>query len=501
VKTSLHSAAMLTLIAFTLPLPGQVPAVAENMQPEPLPLSLTAGKSILVQSALPIERVAVGYGDVAEASAVDMHEVLLNGKVPGATTLIVWQRGGGKLMFDVTVRPASAAGPNRADAVDRELKRELPGQDVELSYENETVFLRGRVKDMVSAERAVAIASTLGKTVNLLNVDVPPAEAQIMLKVRFATIDRSASLSLGMNLVSTGATNTIGAISTGQFSGPQIVNNSSSTGNSGSSVAATLSEALNIFLFRPDLNLLATIQALQQKSALEILAEPDLLAMNGKTASFLAGGEFPFPVFQATAGGAGSVTIQFREFGVRLNFTPAITPRGTIRLQVAPEVSALDFTGGLVVQGFNVPAITVRKVDTEIELGSGQSFAIGGLIDNSLTETISKIPFLGDVPVLGKMFQSKSKVRQNTELIVIVTPELVEPVGSGQPAPGMKFPVPFSWPTTTPEEPNVPAQGKPAPETIPLETLKRSLEAEKAATSQHPGAQAPGSPAAFPPTK
>ncbi len=474
-----------TTPAQTTPEATTAPAASQD-------LLITVGKSLLVESAVPIERVSVGFGDMAEATVVTPCEVLLNGKAPGQTSLIVWQRGGGKLFFDVTVEVSKLAAANRVDAVARELRRELPGQSVEMSYENNTVFLRGRVKDLVSAERAVSIAATLGRTVNLLYVDVPPVQPQILLKVRFATVDRSASLELGLNLASNGAGNTTGAISTQQFSAPQI-------GTGATGPVATLSDALNIFLFRPDLNLMATIRALESQSLVEILAEPNVLAMNGKTASFLAGGEFPYPTFQPTVGGIGTVTVQFQEFGVRLNFTPTITPRGTIRLQVAPEVSALDFASGLVVQGFNIPALTVRKVSTEIELAAGQSFAIGGLIDNRLTETIDKLPILGDLPVLGKLFQSKSRLRNNTELIVIVTPELVKPVPVGQPAPEMNYPQPLMWPRVAPEGKTGPApQETPAGDAIPFETLTRSLEPEAPASPQAPAATLPTPAATLP---
>src|ERR1019366_1168171 len=306
------------------------PIVPEN-------LAVLAGKSLLVESTIPIERVSVGFGEIAEAAVITDREVLLNGKVPGETSLIIWQRGGGKLLYDVTVGASGLAAKARVEAVGRELQLELPGQSVEIDFENNTVFLRGRVKDLVSAERAVSIAATLGRTVNLLYVDVPQAEPQILLKVRFASVDRSATLQLGLNIASTGAGNTLGSISTQQFAPPQVTK--PPTGPP----LATISDALNIFLFNPELNLLTTIQALQQSSLLEILAEPDVLATSGKPASFLAGGEFPFPSFQPSATGAGTVTVTFREYGIRLNFTPTITPRGTIRLQVAPEVSALDF--------------------------------------------------------------------------------------------------------------------------------------------------------------
>lgn len=494
-KRSLLRAAFLVLVGAFLSAP--FPARPQDLS-DPAPaaekLSLTAGKSRLIESSVPIERVSVGFGETAEATVTSPLEVLLNAKAAGETSLIIWQQGGGRLLYDVTVIPSRVAADDRLEAVYRELKRELPDQNADISYENNTVFLRGRVKDLNSAERAVSIASTLGRTVNLLYVDVPPVEPQILLHVRFATVDRSASLQLGMNIVSTGAGNTVGGISTQQFSSPQIGNTPGS-----SSPIVTLSDALNIFLFRPELNLMGAIQALQQNSLLEILAEPDVLALNGKAASFLAGGEFPFPSFQPAASGIGTVTVQFREYGVRLNFTPTLTPRGTIRLLVAPEVSALDFTNGLVIEGYAIPALTVRKVSTEIELAAGQSFAIGGLIDNQFTESMSKIPVLGDVPVLGKLFQSKSRTRNNTELLVIVTPELVNPLTPGQTAPEMKFPHPLIWPPAVSKGALAPVPEKnTAGDPIPVETLFHSLEREMPATAQptaapsaHPGTAQP----------
>ena len=310
---------------------------------------------------------------------------------------------------------------------------------------------------MTSAERAYSIASTLGKAVNLLYVDVPQAEAQILLKVKFASVDRSFSKQMGVNLFSTGAANTIGSVRTGAV---QSAYDSESRTRASIAATATLSDALNVFLFRPDLNLGATIKLLESRGLLEVLAEPNVLAQNGKEASFVAGGEFPYPVVQgSTGGGAAAVTIQFREFGVRLNFVPTITPRGSISLRVAPEVSALDFTHGLTVNGFSVPAITLRKLDTEVELNEGQSFAIGGLLDNRVTDTFDKVPFLGDLPILGKFFQSRSHDKENTELLVIVTPELVRPIPQGAPLPQLKYPVPFMDPNT-PADPDGPGQGQ-----------------------------------------
>jgi pilus assembly protein CpaC len=185
-------------------------------------------------------------------------------------------------------------------------------------------------------------------------------------------------------------------------------------------------------------------------------------------------------MLQGGAGGVGQITVQFREFGIRLNFIPTITPRGTIRLQVAPEVSALDFANGLNIQGFQIPALTVRRVNTEVELETGQSFAIGGLLDNRMTETLAKMPFLGDIPVFGKLFQSKAANRQNTELLVIVTPELVRPIPAGQRAPEVNFPKPFLQPNSTSpmRTPGIEVTGpvpvNPPTESLPVETLIES---------------------------
>ena len=479
---------------------GQPPAApeppAQSDQDSPTNLLLTAGKSVVIDNALPLERISVGFGDIAEGTAISPHQLLLNAKTPGVTSLIIWQEGGTRRFFDITVVASNFLAEGRVEGIQREIERELPGQSVNLSFENDTVFLRGTVKDVTSADRAVSIASTLGKTVNLLYVDVPPPEAQILLKVKFASVDRSTSTQLGLNILSSGAANTIGSTTTQQFSPTAI-----SPLQSNTPVATTIADALNLFFFRPDLNLGATIEALQVKGLLQVLAEPNVLAQNGKQASFLAGGEFPFPSVSSGTGGTPMVTIQFREFGIRLTFTPTITPRGTIHLEVAPEVSALDFTNGLSVSGFIVPALTARKLSTQVELNEGQSFAIGGLLDNTTTETFEKIPFIGDIPLLGKLFQSKSVTKQNTELIVIVTPELVRPIPAGQPVYELNYPTPFLKPNTAtyPRTPGISSTGpvpvEPPNAAIPIETLIQSMLPEP--VQSPPSAAAPAkSPAA-----
>lgn len=436
-------------------------------------LSVTVGKSVVLDLAKPIRQIVVGLGDFAEAEAVSPTQVLVNGKTPGETSLIIWDSTGSRQFFNVTVRPSTYATHDQLESIRRQLRLELPGQDINVAIDNGNVYLRGTADDLTSSNRAAMIGGTAGKVVNLLNVKVPQPERQILLKVRFASVDRSKEKQLGLNIFSTGFGNTIGTVSTGEYSPPGVSATNPST--------ATVTNALNLFAFYPGINLGATIEALEQRGLVQSLAEPNILAENGKQASFLAGGEYPFPMVQGGTGiGGSAVTIMFKEYGIRLNFIPTITPRGTIRLQVAPEVSALDFADAITISGFTEPAISVRRVKTEVELADRQSFAIGGLLDNTENETFEKIPFLGDIPILGKFFQSMTRTKNNTELIVIVTPEIVDPVPAGTEIAGPKFPQSFLPPNSnTPM--HTPDNNTPditAPATMPVEKLIESMKPE-----------------------
>jgi pilus assembly protein CpaC len=447
---------------------------------------VAVGKTVLVDCVRPVTRVAIGLGDVAEASAISPTEIMVNGKAAGETSLIIWDDRGGRQFFNVTVRASASALDSSMESVRRELRTELPDQSLKVNSENGVIYLRGTVKDLTSSARAVQIASTAGKVVNLLDVDVPPAAPQILLKVRFASIDRNKAKNMGINLFNLGLGNTVDSISTGEFSPPFISGGggSSSGGLSAGGNSATTANEGTILAFFPGLDVGATIQMLQTQGVAEVLAEPNVLAMDGKEASFLAGGEYPYPIVQGTsAGGAGAVSIEFKEYGVRINFIPTITPRGTIRLQVAPEVSALDFGNAVQIAGFNVPALTNRKMKTEVELSDGQTFVIGGLLDNRETETFEKIPFIGDIPILGKFFQSKAINRTNTELIVLVTPEVVAPIPAGTALPGLKYPTKFLPPNSnipmhTPDAKTADNTLPPSPPTIPVEKLIQSMKPE-----------------------
>jgi pilus assembly protein CpaC len=451
-------------------------------------LSVTVGKTVLVDIAFPIKRIANNMAEIADVHATSPTEVMVQGKTPGETSLIVWDTHGGRQFFNVTVRANTSALNDNLDAIRRELRAELPGQSLKISSDNGSIFLRGTVKDLASSDRAVRIAAAAlppaasgaaqGKVVNLLNVNVPDGDPQILLKVRFASVDRSKLTQLGINIFDLGGLNTVGGITTGQFSPPTV------TIPTGGAAALASVPNLNI-LASPIGNLPVgvSVEALDTKGIVQTLAEPNVLAVNGKEASFLAGGEFPYPVVQGGIG-VSTVTIMFKEYGVRLNFIPTITPRGTIRLQVAPEVSALDFTNAVEVSGFNVPAITSRRMKTEVELGDGQSFVLAGLLNNTDTETFNKIPFLGDIPILGKFFQSVSRNKQNSELIVIVTPEIVAPMAAGSPLPQLKFPGKFLPPNTgipmnTPDAKTADNTLPPAPASIPVEKLLDSMKPEQ----------------------
>jgi pilus assembly protein CpaC len=402
-----------------------------------------AGKTRLLDMPVNIERVSVASPEIAEAVPVSARSLMINGRAPGETSLVIWLNDGSRREYDVDVQIA----PSRLIAAREQLNTEFGG-NASMTVDNGAVYLTGRVSDLYASERAVSIAATMGRVVNLLKVDIPPQAQQILLKVRFANVDRSKASDLGINFFGAPQgfpfTATVGTYSPTTITGlTSSTLGGSASGGSSSSASLSLSDALNLLFFDPHLNLGATLKALQAQSVLEILAEPNVLAINGKEASFVAGGEFPFPTLQGGGGGVGQVTIQFREYGVRIHFLPIITPRGTIRLHVTPEVSSLDYANSLSVSGFTVPALATRRIDTEVELESGQSFAIAGLLDNRTTESLSKIPGLANIPLFGKLFQTKSVSKTNSELMVIVTPELVAPIAEGQALPDLPRPTSF----------------------------------------------------------
>ena len=407
-------------------------AVTAGESPESL--HLLVGRSLVVSSQTRIKRVSLADPNVIDALVVNPNQVLINGKTPGGVSLVLWDEAGQNQTFDVSV-------DLDIHTLAEQFHQAFPDQPVQVQANKDAVVLSGQVGSAAVADKMLEMAkATSPKTVSLL--EVPPARnGEILLAVKFAEVDRQAITQLGLNIISLPGAKNVGAISTQQFGATSLQGGSiggSATGG------FTLSDLLNIFYFRPDINLALTIKALQEKNLLQILAEPNVLAESGKEANFLAGGEFPFPVVQASSAGAIPViTIQFKEFGIKLDFLPTLMPDGTIHLKVRPEVSALDFSNALTISGFTIPALSTRRVDSEMNLKDGQSFAIAGLVDNRVTRQLSKIPGLGDVPLLGKLFQSVNLNKSKTELLVLVTPRIVKPLAPGEKVKEPYFPKPF----------------------------------------------------------
>ena len=396
------------------------PALAAGDNPN---LQVAAGRSLVIDYSGDIARVAASNPDVADAVAVSSREVLVNAKIPGTATIVVWSKDGLRTMYGITVE-------QNLEPARQLLKNTFPDCNIEVHEARDSLSLTGVVPSQAVSDRAAALMAPFAKAVvSNLRVVSPGPEKQIVLRVKFAELNRNAATSVGVNLLSTGATNTPGLISTGQFQSASL--DQIQTPVPGSGLAAvskfTVSDALNIFAFRPDLNLGMFIKALQNQGVLQILAEPNLVTTNGKDASFLVGGEFPVPVVQGGAN-AGAVTIIFKEYGIRLTFQPTITEHNTIKMYVKPEVSTIDLTNAVLYSGFTIPALASRRIETNIELGLGQSFLIAGLIDQRVTEQLSKVPGLANIPILGALFKSRNEQKSAEELIVMVTPEITTPM-------------------------------------------------------------------------
>ena len=411
-------------------------------------IPLTIGKSIVLDIPDEIQRVALTNEDVADAIAISTREVLINAKGEGVTTLVLWSRSGDRTFFTISVAP-------NIQAVQDHIRTTFPGEQVRVTSNRGVMTLNGKVSDPSVVERLESLLQGMGAgaVVSNLELPIPAAERQILLHVKFLEVQRNAISEFGTNIMSTGAGGTIGSVGTQQFGGARPPAPSGTIGGSlsGTSSSFGLTDALNVFAFRPDLNLAAVIKLLETRGLSELLAEPNVLATSGKQADLLVGGEFPVPVIQGGAG-AGAVTVQFREFGIRIAFLPEFTPRGSIQMHVRPEVSALDFANALQLSGFLIPALATRRVETDVELLPGQSFVIGGLLDQRLVESINRIPGLSKIPLLGELFKSRSRTKNNTELLVIVTPEFPEVIEAGEELPSIAMPLDFLPPLAEDQE-------------------------------------------------
>ncbi|MFZ0774196.1 MAG: type II and III secretion system protein family protein [Candidatus Sulfotelmatobacter sp.] len=408
---------------------------AQSAQPQgSAPLRVMVDKSLLINTTEQIKRISVTDPSVAYATPITPTQILVHGRAPGEVSLLIWDELERSRSFDLRVDVD-------VSACAEEEHRVFPEEQISVTPSRAAIVLSGHVTTEDVAKRAGELAAAYSKNVVNVLTFGPVGAQEVLLEVKFAEVDRSALTQLGANIFSTGAANVVGTSTTGQYGGFSTQAITQTQGqNPPFSTTQTISNVLNLFLFQPNIHLGAVIEALQTKNLLQILAEPNLIAVNGKKASFLAGGQFPFPIVQPGAGFT-AVTISFKEFGVRLEFTPVIMPNGNIHLTVAPEVSTLDFADALTISGFTVPALSTRKAETEFELRDGQSFVIAGLIDNRVTDIWNKVPGLGDIPILGAFFKSKSIQKSNSELIVLCTVHRISP--NTETPPGPKNPEPF----------------------------------------------------------
>ena len=382
-------------------------------------VSLTAGRSTVVSTTFDITRIAITNPAVADAVVVQPREILVDGKSPGTITLMVWGAGE-RVHYDIVVeQPISS--------LEQQLHQLFPGEEIVVTVNADGIVLSGRASStqtMLRIGEVVRASQPKANVINMMQVPGGSDAQQVMLQVRIAEVNRRAVSELGSNLFTgaTGVGDWIARGTTGQFPSVEFSGLTRTKDANGTQLSGQMefSDFLNIFLFNTNWNAGALIRALKQTGHFQSLAEPNLIAYNNREASFLAGGEFPVPMVSSI----GQVSIVFKEFGVRLNFTPTIAG-DLIRLKVRPEVSELDFNNGITLEGFRIPALTTRRAETEVELRDGQSFAIAGLIDNTAQLDQAAIPLLSQVPIIGHLFKSKADRKERMELLVLITPRLV----------------------------------------------------------------------------
>jgi len=382
-------------------------------------VQLVMNKTTVITTARPYKSVSIGQPEIADVTPVSPTNILVTAKKPGSTQVIVWDDQNRSQVADVHVTMD-------LDALHAQLKAMFPGASIEVAAMNGALALKGRVPDLQTAEQAVIAAGSYGvKVMNFLEVG---GGQQVMLQVRFAEVSRSATSQLGVNFAMSDGIFSLGS-NVGQVTPSGFMDGgpgSLATQSVGSGVTLFGSGQTGAVAFR------YFIQALRQNNLLRVLAEPNLIAMSGQEASFMAGGEFPVPVPQSGTGGAATITVEYREFGIRLGFVPVVLGDGRIRLKMTPEVSDLDFSTPIVISGSRIPVVNKRKVTTTVELADGQTFAVAGLLNNNIAAAKDVTPGLGDIPVLGALFRSVRYQRKETELVVLVTPKLVAPMNPGQ---------------------------------------------------------------------
>jgi pilus assembly protein CpaC len=441
VSVAIVSAAAAVLVLSTgLSGQQQVPsisAVAVSQESDGGRLRIIAGRSTVVTTDFDVRRISITNPEVSDATVVSPRELLVDGKAPGTISLIVWGDTR-RVHYELVVEPA-------VTVLEQRLRELFPGENITVSVSEGAVILSGAASTNEVMLRVGEIAATSmpeQKVINMIRLPGGDGSQQVLLQVRVAEVNRRAVQELGLSLFTT-RDNFTSRSTTQQFAAPDFDDN----GDVGRLV---FSDYLNLFFFHGGEGIGGVMRALEQNGNLQSLAEPNLIAYNGKQASVLVGGEIPVPV---VSGASGNVSVSWKEFGVRLRFTPMIAG-DVIRLQVRPEVSALDFTNGITLSGFRIPALTTRYAETEVELRDGQSFAIAGLLNSMGQTDASAVPILSRIPIIGNIFKSRARRSEETELMVVVTPRLVRPLNPDE--------VPPLPTTLEPLERGVSPEGTPA---------------------------------------
>jgi len=444
---------------------------------------LVVGHSLFFDTAnLRLHRVYAVDPTVLNSVTLGPTQIVVTAMAPGVSSLILQYEDGRTQSFfvssDLDVQELRTA-----------LSEAMQDNTVNVEGSGNRIILSGQVKTQALADTAVKLATLYTKDVANSLAVVPDHPRQVSLKVRILEVDRNKANQFGINLFNPGGnTSFLASATTGQF--PSTSTLTSPTTNGVIGTLAT-SSPLNFLLYSSKLNLGATIQDLESKQVLQILAEPTLTVISGEKGNFLSGGEFPFPVIQpGGTGGASSVSITFKPYGVKLEFAPVVNDDGTIRLHVAPEVSALDYTNAVTISGYTVPALSTRKADTEVVLRDNQSYAISGLLDQRTTDLLSKTPGIASIPILGALFKSKNVSRSTTELVVIITPTLVDPLTeTGEPRqPGLPIPTlnENKFDNSLGKDRNPHPAAPPIEPTKPASSIQAAPTSTEAASSQTP---------------
>ena len=395
-------------------------AGGETPAPPASSIYVYANQSALLDTDVPVRRVSIARPEIADVIVISPRQMLIVGKSPGTTTLVYWSVEGVTTVVDVVVDP-------NMDKVRTDLGNIAPGETFEVTTSGDSLILSGTVSTERVQGRLIQAAKVYYRNVvDLLKVE---KLEQVLLQIRVAEINRTLAKELGMTLLLQGVID--GNLFKGFINPPGSF--TSPSGSIGEGSDSTFGDLTQVFIAKTTgtTQFAGLLRVLEAKGALKVLSEPNLVVANGDEGSFLVGGEFPV-VIASAAGSGAAASVDYKEFGISLEFKPTIVPNGDIYMKITQEVSELDFGNGVTISGFQLPALTTRKAESGLQLADGQTFVLAGLIDSKITKTVSKIPILGDIPFIGVLFRNSRYRKDETELMVMVTPKIVRPLSQDE---------------------------------------------------------------------